>query len=232
MTNINDPALQSPDYYIAFTDRSFNRHIYDYRFNYELQTDGSGRLGVFADATTSYEMMKAYAQSYYPQYYQGQTYSKYYEKVLESLKAGQNQTGTGNAYGSYAGLSEADLRAAAVSILDGKRDQLPAVILNSQAYNVTYAGVLKNSIYHNTLDKDGNVISKGLITTEAEAETERALRDETIHVTIGTPDDVTYKIYTAPTEAPYNGQYKATIKASDLIHTTYKQLSSGGYELL
>ena len=110
MTNINDPALQSPDYYIAFTDRSFNRHIYDYRFNYELQTDGSGRLGVFADATTSYEMMKAYAQSYYPQYYQGQTYSKYYEKVLESLKAGQNQTGTGNAYGSYAGLSEADLR--------------------------------------------------------------------------------------------------------------------------
>ena len=119
-----------------------------------------------------------------------------------------------------------------MSILDGKRDQLPAVILNSQAYNVTYAGVLKNSIYHNTLDKDGNVISKGLITTEAEAETERALRDETIHVTIGTPDDVTYKIYTAPTEAPYNGQYKATIKASDLIHTTYKQLSSGGYELL
>ncbi|MCM1296220.1 MAG: cadherin-like beta sandwich domain-containing protein, partial [Muribaculaceae bacterium] len=222
ITDIDD--MWSSDYYIPYTDRNFNSHIYDYRFNYELRPDGSGKLAVFADATTSYNLMKAYAEAYYPQYYHGEVYSEYYEQVLEALKAGQKLTSEGEKSGHYDGLSEAVLKAATVSILAGKTAELPPAILNSKAYNDTYKGILQNTNYHDVVDGDGNVTTKGAISIEAEKRTQKALADETIWVTIGDKEDITYKLLDGP-----NGSEIATLKSSDVLHSTWTKDAGGGY---
>ncbi|MCM1296384.1 MAG: cadherin-like beta sandwich domain-containing protein, partial [Muribaculaceae bacterium] len=190
------------DYYLSF-DRTYNRHILDYRFSYELKDDGTGKLAVYADATTSFDLMKAYADSYYPDYYQGVTYSKYYDIVLEALKAGQTNDG------DYAGLSQADLEAATVLILkddDATLRSTYQVITDSYSYRVTYADVLRNESYTTKIANEA-----AQLTSEAKAK-------ETIWVTIGEKDNITYEIYDKPTTEPGATKVMSGVPTEDIIY--------------
>ena len=200
---------QYPDgNYLKFIDRTYNPHIYDYRFNYELQPDGSGKLRVEASAATSYDLLTQYAQTYYPDHYKGQVYSEYEYRLTTIL---QN-------CGEFAGhLGDNNwFHDQVAHILAGEYDQLADEVLQSQAYNVTYAESLKNTNYHG---------EDGLLATRADELTQAALEQEIIWVTIGQPDELVYKIYNTPNNT--SATPVATVTKGSLLPTDGVKASDG-----